>query len=435
MSTTEHFYPSASSQTHDTKSSSYDYEMAVLLFSSGNFSKSISYFKKSMENFRKEKNFPYYFSCYFLMIQVLNELGEQQDLKQLQKEVDEVCQTHKLLKTARVLACSAYYSVYIEKNMDKAKQELKTALKRAFDEYDECLKADNRLKQNSSRFDIMICLYVFSIYYYETEDYKNCLQELKNLKILLKDYEQLKQNLEWDHTQTDNIQELAKYQNTLQALKENQPNVQGMKLGINFLTALIEIKYIKNYKQAEKLLWDVYEEANKTNNVYFVPYVLFSMSRCHVLLKNKKQAYMFFNLAKKNVNKDRKLLINYMENLKQFANFDQIEDSENYDIIFDMKDHLIVEREKGCVELKNQFVLMDLLKLFLLNPGVPYSKESIIQKVWKQEYSPSVHDNKIYVTIKRLREMVEVESCKPFYICRNNAGYYFSTQAKVLVRQ
>ena len=114
-----------------------------------------------------------------------------------------------------------------------------------------------------------------------------------------------------------------------------------------------------------------------------------------------------------------------MENLKKQEHFNQIKSTENYDIVLDLKDCAIVEREKGCIELKNQFILIELSKLFLLNPGVAYSKEKIIQKVWKEDYSPEIHDNKIYVTIKRLREMIEMNSCKPKYICRSSFRILF----------
>ena len=241
--------------------------------------------------------------------------------------------------------------------------------------------------------------------------------------------------MELDRARTDNAQELQYYHNILEGLKKNVQNIRRIQLGLKFSEALIEIKYTKNYKQAEQLLWELYEEANKTNNTFLIPYILCSMAWCYLKLENKKQAQMFFNLAKKNVNKERKLLVLYMDSLKQQESLDQIEETETYDLILDLNDHLIVEKEKGCIELKNQFILMDLLKLLLLNPGVSYSKEAIIQKIWNQDYRPEVHDNKIYVTIKRLRTMIEINSCKPRYICRNNLGYHFSKQAKVLVKQ
>ena len=434
MSTIDHLSQTPSSQNQG-KSPSYDFEMGSLLLSSGNFRKSLPYLTKALHIFLEKKDFPSYISCYTALIEALNELGEKEVLKKLKQNVEETCKAHNIQNTAGILSCSAYYNIYIEKNLDKAKKELNEALKIAFDTHDKYIETDDRLKQNTARFDIMKCLYVYSIYYFEIEDYENCIQELKNLKILIKDYSELKKEVELDHCRTDNAQELQICHNILEELKKNFQAVQKMQMGLKFAEALIEIRYIKNYKQAEKLLWELYEEANKTHYLLFIPYILCSMALCCIKLGNKKQAQMFFNLAEKNANKERKSLMLYMKSLKEQENLDQTEKTEIYDIVFDLTDHIIVERQKGCIELKNQFILIDLLKLFLLNPGVSYSKEKIIQKIWKQDYFPEIHDNKIYVTIKRLREMIEINSYKPRYICRDNAGYYFSKQAKVLVKQ
>ena len=413
----------------------YDFEMGSLLFKSGNFKKSLPYLTKALQIFLEKKDFSSYFSCYELMIQALYELGEKETVRQLKESIEKVCKAHHISNTARALSCSAYYNIYIEKDFEKAKKELNTALKIAFDRHDSSIKAGDSLKQTMARFDIMKCLYAYSIYYFETEDYKSCLQELNNLKILIQDHFKLKQNVELDHSRTNNIQELQICHNILEELKKNSYYIQKVQLGLKFTSALIEIKYTKNYKQAEKLLWEIYEEANKTNNSFLIPYVLCSMTWCCIKLQNKKQAQMLFNLAKKNANQERKSLWLYMENLKKQEHFNQIKSTETYDIVLDLKDCAIVEREKGCIELKNQFILIELSKLFLLNPGVAYSKEKIIQKVWKEDYSPEIHDNKIYVTIKRLREMIEMNSCKPKYICRSHLGYYFSKQARVLVKE
>ena len=433
--TTETFFQQIPAPQIQGKNSSYDFEMGSLLFTNGNFKKSLPYLKKSMHIFLENKDFSSYFSCYFLMLRALNELGDKEAIEPLHQEVEKCCNIYKISNTPGALACSAYYTIYTKNDFDKAKKDLNQALKIAFDTHDNYIKKGDRLKQNEVRFEIITCLYVYSVYYLEVEDYENCIQELKNLKILLKDYLNLKKEVELDHARTDNTQELQYYHNILEGLKKNVQNIRRIQLGLKFSEALIEIKYTKNYKQAEQLLWELYEEANKTNNTFLIPYILCSMAWCYLKLENKQQAQMFFNLAKKNVNKERKLLVLYMDSLKQHENLDQIEETKTYDLILDLNDHLIVEKEKGCIELKNQFILMDLLKLLLLNPGVSYSKKTIIQKIWNQDYRPEVHDNKIYVTIKRLRTMIEINSCKPRYICRNNLGYYFSKQAKVLVKQ
>ena len=417
------------------KDISYDFEMGSLLFQSGNFRKSLPHLKKAMSIFLEQKNFPSYFDCYGMMIQILNELGEKEILKILQQEVEEICKIYKISNTPRALVYSAYYNIYTERDFDKAKKELNEALKMAFDAYDKYKKTDNHLEQIVVRFEIIKCLFVYSTYYFETEDYENCIKELKNLKILLEDYFKLKLKIELECSKTDNVQDLKDYHDILKILKENTESIQRIQLAFKYIEAIIEIKYRKAYEQAEKLLWEIYEKANKTNNTFFVPYVLYSMAINYINLKNKKQAQMLFNLAEKHINEDRKALMLYMENFKQEGYMDQIEETENYDLVFDLKNHIVMEKEKGCIDLKNQFILMDLLKLFLLNPGVSYSKEQIVKEIWKQNYLPETHDNKIYVTIKRLREVIEINSCKPRYICRNNIGYHFSKQARILVKQ
>ena len=75
----------------------------------------------------------------------------------------------------------------------------------------------------------------------------------------------------------------------------------------------------------------------------------------------------------------------------------------SFDLVFNTGSNSVVERKKGKIDFKNQFILLDMLKLFLRNPGEVHSKEDLVRAVWKQDYDPAVHDNKIYVTIKRLR--------------------------------
>lgn len=414
---------------------SYDFEMGRLLCAGGNFQKCLPHLKKAMSAFLKQNKFSSYFSCYQMMILALNELMEVKVAKLLHQEVQTVCRTYNISMTPMVLNCSAYYNIYITKDLDTAKQQLNSSLKIAFDKHDHYIKTGDRLKQNTCRYHIIMCLYFYSIYYLVIKDFKNCIQELNNLKILLKDHLKLKEDVELDNARTDNVQELQMQHNILEDLKKNYMNLQKIQLGIKYIEASVKIQYKQNYTLANKLLWELYEEANKINQTFLIPDILCAMSYCYLGMKNKKSAQMFFNLAKKHSNKDRQRLFHYMEKLEKQEEWNQTEEDDTYDLIFNIKDHLIVEKQKGCIELKNQFILMDLLKLFLLNPGVPYSKESIIKTIWKQDYLPEVHDNKIYVTIKRLREMIEINSCKPHYIRRNNAGYHFSQQAKVLVKQ
>ncbi|WP_232468961.1 winged helix-turn-helix domain-containing protein [Bdellovibrio bacteriovorus] len=79
----------------------------------------------------------------------------------------------------------------------------------------------------------------------------------------------------------------------------------------------------------------------------------------------------------------------------------------------------------------SSYYWIDLLRLFVQNQGQIYSKEFLVENVWKQPYDPAIHDNKIYVTIKRLRKLIEPDYEKPKYIFRAKNGYYMNKAARV----
>ena len=108
--------------------------------------------------------------------------------------------------------------------------------------------------------------------------------------------------------------------------------------------------------------------------------------------------------------------------------------SDEYDLLLDIANNFCLEKEKGRVEFKSQNILLDLMGMFAKNPGDILSKEIITQRLWGQRYDPEAHDNKIYVTIKRLRKLIEPDSDKPRYIFRAKSGYYLNKEVKVLCR-
>jgi DNA-binding winged helix-turn-helix (wHTH) protein len=103
------------------------------------------------------------------------------------------------------------------------------------------------------------------------------------------------------------------------------------------------------------------------------------------------------------------------------------------DIIYDTRTGVLTETAKGEIRFEGQFVLRDLLCMFLQQPGYVFNKEDIVRSVWKQEYSPEIHDNKIYVTIKRLRKLLETEDSPKDYILRAKTGYFLNPKIRILV--
>ena len=420
------------------KISTNEFDLGSLLFKNGNFTKSLPYLKQAMSLFLEEENFHGYLMCYNMLLQIFTEFGDKQNLKELKQEVEDCSKYYNLSNHSRLLTCSAYYNIYIEKNMEQAKKDLDSARKIVFKVYEKIQDTKQEEKEKQlmkiiTSIELISCLYFYSIYYYQNKDNEKALMEIKNVLILLEDLAKQKAEIETARSKTDNIQELKIHNNSLDFLKLSSNFIQGIKMAIKYLKANVEL-YSRNYEQSKKHLMDLLNDVNKTNYNLFTPYIYASMALNCIELKDKKEAKTYFDLAKKHISEDRKNLTPFLQQIEKKLKRDPTKNVQDYDLIFDLKEHTLVEKEKGCIELKNQFILMDLLKLFLKNPGRAYNKVDIFEKIWKQSYNPDIHDNKIYVTIKRLREIIERDSCRPKYICRNNLGYFFSKTAKVLIK-
>jgi tetratricopeptide (TPR) repeat protein/DNA-binding winged helix-turn-helix (wHTH) protein len=105
----------------------------------------------------------------------------------------------------------------------------------------------------------------------------------------------------------------------------------------------------------------------------------------------------------------------------------------DFDLTFDARTGLLIEKSKGEVRFEGQFILRDLLRVFLENPGVVFTKEDLVRRVWREAYNPKIHDNKIYVTIKRLRQLLETSDGKSDYILRAKNGYFLNPKTRVCI--
>jgi DNA-binding response OmpR family regulator len=56
----------------------------------------------------------------------------------------------------------------------------------------------------------------------------------------------------------------------------------------------------------------------------------------------------------------------------------------------------------------------------------------LVRFLWKQDYDPRTHDNRLYVTIKRLRDLIEPDPRHPRYIIKRDDGYCLNENAQVV---
>lgn len=194
------------------------------------------------------------------------------------------------------------------------------------------------------------------------------------------------------------------------------------------------LRKMKKFDQALDILWQCYEMLKTEKNLYSYISLLYGLGLTYKEAGKIEEARSYLRLAKKSIDPlNLKRLSDLVDGLLE--GLGEEDTMQMYDLVFNLSNHSIFEKKRGKVDLQNQFILIDLLKLFLSKPGHSYTKEQIVKIIWRQSYNPAVHDNKIYVTIKRLRQILEPNMEKPKYIFRSKYGYYFSKDVKILVEQ
>ena len=69
----------------------------------------------------------------------------------------------------------------------------------------------------------------------------------------------------------------------------------------------------------------------------------------------------------------------------------------------------------------------DLLHLFITNRGRPFSRQELLESVWKSDYTGDART--VDVHIRRLREKIERNTNQPeFILTKWKVGYYFTDQ-------
>jgi len=189
----------------------------------------------------------------------------------------------------------------------------------------------------------------------------------------------------------------------------------------------------KEYQKAIDLAWKAYDQVKFVKNNFLGISIIATLGHVYLVSGDHEKAHLYLTLAYRSIDPTQyKLLARKISRLLKKINVESFSD---YDLILDEQKNVLIEKSKGPVELKNQFLLMDLLKLLMLNPGVPFSKEELAKKLWNQKYDPAVHDNTIYVTIKRIRSLIEPNPHHSKYILRSRKGYLLNQDSTVLIHK
>ena len=203
-----------------------------------------------------------------------------------------------------------------------------------------------------------------------------------------------------------------------------------------FHVSLLSLKAdmaLKNNDQtmAIQYAWQAYDKVKFTKNNFLNLSIIAKLGHVYLQAKKFEEAKTYLELAQRSVDASiyKRLSLGVEQLLSQLP----MDTMQKFDLVLDEKNHLILEKKKGPIDMKNQFILMDLLKLLMTNPGQPISKEKMVDHIWHQKYDPKIHDNSIYVTIKRIRSLIEPHPNRSIYILRNRQGYLFSPDKKICI--
>jgi tetratricopeptide (TPR) repeat protein len=357
-------------------------ELGKLYYERCDFGIAIEKFKEAAAGFFDEKDFELYLKCQNYLLRMYAEREDAESIRVTKERLQDL-----VLKEGFELNAKTYYTLGICASY-KGQNDL------ALDYFQKSLAIG--LAADDKR-DVCYAINGLAITYKSLERYSEALKEIYNLQVFFQ-----------------------------------VMNLRDLKLSSQMLNGHI-LRKMKKYDQALEIFWDCYETLRVEKNMYIYISLLRSMGVTYKDAGEIEMARMYLKLARKSVDPVnlKYLTRNIDSQLVELGDTSQ----DDFDLVFDAIGNSVTEKKKGRIDFKNQFILLDMLRLFMRHPGQVHSKEFLVKHVWKQEYDPTVHDNKIYVTIKRLRKLIEPDYDKPKYIFRAKNGYYLNKNTKILIEQ
>ncbi len=398
----------------------------------GNLEAAVQSLEKSGQGFLKLGQYKQYIQSQIYLIVIYTEMENFNEIERIRGELVDVIWKQKKSNMNTAIFYYALGMCYFRKNqLQTAQNHLNQGLVQALQAQKIAEQSNHLVDLLNAKINVCFISYGFvNLFCQLDHQIPVAVQELKNMGQLLEQCKSLELEIK---AKRWNVADISQQSNctwfkTAKSIKED---LDKLELGYNITKANILRKEKKN-DSAEQLYWMCYELSQRNyERQYISPYLFYFMGLNYMDREDYEQASIFLNLAKKSIRKEcfKKLSKEIHQTLKQLK-----ENIISYDMVVHFNNKLIVEKQKGNVNFKNQFILLDLLKLFVTHPGTVYSKESLMEKVWQQKYDPCTHDNKIYVTIKRLRELVEPNYEHPKYIFRRKEGYYLNKNVRILLK-
>jgi len=410
-----------------TSQADYLFELGKARSLSGNFLGSTRLLEDAASLYIKDKQYEKYMDCLCILLRIYKELQNFRKIRHHREELMRFVWEEDVQISSRIHYTLGQCSVFTN-DIEEAQEEFEKSFHKVWKLRKKALTENNHLELFQSKIESIFPQYGIIYVYIRKHEIRTAREKLHELKTLMEYFRNLEKN---DDELRKVLVSTADLYQIRQLIKNSNYIRTKVELSTEFLHALI-LQEEKRHSELERHLWSYYEKIQKSKDLCSIVTLFYYMGKTYMDLKDYNQAAVFLNLAKKSIDSDnfKHLAYHVDQALKKLNNIL----NQDYDLIVNFETNSIVEKNKGRVDFKNQFILFDLFKIFISQPGTSYSKEALTECLWKQKYQPGLHDNKIYVTIKRLRELMEPNSQHPIYIFRNKNGYHFNKKAKILLK-
>lgn len=221
---------------------------------------------------------------------------------------------------------------------------------------------------------------------------------------------------------TDAEAQLEKMETLLEAHRLIDFSVSGL-----LLRALID-RNSGRMDAALEHIWQAYRLLRQSPRMMLYIHTVHSLGAILLQKGDYQSAAIYLRLAHEAVDhaelpRQARLVQQSLERLQSERGADVLE--------FDAGRDLVKDRLGRSISFDGQNILRRLFLLLLQADGAVVSKERIAREVWQENYESSVHDNKIYVTVRRLRQLLE-PICPPGSsgIRSNDGGYLMDSRMK-----
>ena len=359
------------------------FDQGLFAYHRGDYSIALKDFEKACEQSSRGKNYVQFVECCTYVLRILAEREEFGKIERIEARVLEILASAELpvkLKS-RVMyilgICSCYQDTRHELAMRRFREAIDFAI---LGEDKEALAAP---------------LYGAATVLYARHRYEDALKELERLSVLLSCL---------------HLPDLVSAANLLKAMvRRNQGKLDD----------------------ALEAGWVAFESLKHHPNLVLYLHTLCVLGTVYRLKGDVASARIYLDLADRTLKREEFPRIARLVD-EAMSSLGVVRLSE-VDLAFDTRTGILIEKKKGEIRFEGQFILRDLLRLFVEHPGAIFTKEDLVKRVWRESSDPKIHDNKIYVTIKRLRKLLESGDSKSDYILRAKNGYFLNPKTRILI--